>query len=320
MGRDFDLNFDSTKNSAQQSPPKIWCFASGKGGVGKSFVSSGMALSLAKLGKTVIAVDLDLTGANLHTSFGFGPTPISLRQYFEGTKKLDAVTLPTKYSNLKYIQGFWDSWSPTELTEIQIENLFQDLKKFNADYILLDLGPGGTQHYINIMNRSDEKFLISTPDVSSIEKTYRFIESYLCYSLKDSATKESYSELISALQESRFKSDSSGFFSFRDHLKKAENIQLSPFTSIDKNPIKLIINNTRNHAQHDLGFSMRSVCKKYYDLRLDYIGSVDHDGAALQIQKNKDHILDLHPFSPIVGQFLSTCKQLIDPEELRAVS
>lgn len=44
--------------------------ASGKGGVGKTFVSANLAIALAEMGHRVIAVDLDLGGSNLHAFFG----------------------------------------------------------------------------------------------------------------------------------------------------------------------------------------------------------------------------------------------------------
>jgi flagellar biosynthesis protein FlhG len=44
--------------------------ASGKGGVGKTFVSANLAIALAELGYRVITVDLDFGGANLHSFLG----------------------------------------------------------------------------------------------------------------------------------------------------------------------------------------------------------------------------------------------------------
>ena len=44
--------------------------ASGKGGVGKSVVASNLGLLLARRGKKVFLVDMDVGGANLHIMFG----------------------------------------------------------------------------------------------------------------------------------------------------------------------------------------------------------------------------------------------------------
>ena len=44
--------------------------ASGKGGVGKTFIAANLAIALAEMGHRVIAVDLDLGGSNLHSFLG----------------------------------------------------------------------------------------------------------------------------------------------------------------------------------------------------------------------------------------------------------
>ncbi len=43
---------------------------SGKGGTGKTMVTANLALLLAKTGKKVCLVDLDLGGADAHMLFG----------------------------------------------------------------------------------------------------------------------------------------------------------------------------------------------------------------------------------------------------------
>ena len=50
--------------------PTIIPVASGKGGVGKSFLTANLAIALAELGRKVIVADLDLGAANLHTFLG----------------------------------------------------------------------------------------------------------------------------------------------------------------------------------------------------------------------------------------------------------
>src|SRR5580658_9065765 len=42
----------------------------GRGGVGKSLVSVNLAVYLAQLGKSVVLIDLDQGGSNLHAHFG----------------------------------------------------------------------------------------------------------------------------------------------------------------------------------------------------------------------------------------------------------
>jgi Mrp family chromosome partitioning ATPase len=58
---------------------------SGKGGVGKSTVTTELALSLAERGKRVGVLDIDLTGPSLPEMFGLSQEQIhqSSQGYFE---------------------------------------------------------------------------------------------------------------------------------------------------------------------------------------------------------------------------------------------
>jgi flagellar biosynthesis protein FlhG len=64
---------------------------------------------------------------------------------------------------------------------------------------------------------------------------------------------------------------------------------------------------------------MKSVCNKFYDLSVDYVGSIDYDNAVWQSVKGGEPVLVAQPFTPLAGQFLTACKHLIAPEEIRAV-
>src|SRR5690606_2030065 len=91
------------------------------------------------------------------------------------------------------------------------------------------------------------------------------------------------------------------------------------FESLTNNPVRLLINGSRSQSNAELGHSMKSVCNKYYDLSIDYLGAINYDNAVWQSIRNREAVLLVQPFTPLAGQFFATCKQLIAPEELRAV-
>ncbi len=132
MERDLQKEYlESLERQAQtetNSLAKLWVVASGKGGVGKTFVSSSLGITLSKLGHKVVIVDLDLSGANVHTSLGLKPSHMNIRHFFEGVKSLQEIVIPTPFSHLSYVQGFWDSWTPTDFSYSQIHTLLPELK------------------------------------------------------------------------------------------------------------------------------------------------------------------------------------------------
>ncbi|HWU41911.1 MAG TPA: P-loop NTPase, partial [Bdellovibrio sp.] len=302
----------------KKSDAKLWVVASGKGGVGKTFVSSSLAITLSKLGHSVVIVDLDLSGANIHTSLGVNPSHMNIRHFFEGVKELQELVIPTALPRLSYVQGFWDSWTPVDFTMNQIDQLVPQMKSLRADFVIVDLGAGALEPHLNLFKAADEKFLITTPEPTSIEKTYRFIEAFVCHSLKENATPDAYGEMVSTLRSHRQRTLSKPF-SFRSYLKEQTGLQYDFFETLTTKPVRLIVNSTRSQMNADLGHSIKSVCNKYYDLGLDYLGCVDFDNAVWQSIRSREHVLTAQPFTPLAGQFLAACKQLIAPEELRAV-
>jgi flagellar biosynthesis protein FlhG len=321
----MDKNFGNLSSRARdltgkkdQAETQLWVVASGKGGVGKTFISASLGLTLSKLGHSVIVMDLDLTGANLHTALGIQPSNLSLRQYFEGTKTLQETVLPTPYPHLSYIQGFWDCWTPADFSSGLINQLATDIKGLKADYVIVDMSPGSVESHLALLKAAHEKILVTTPEPTSIEKTYRFVESFICHSLKAGSQPQAYEEMIKTLRDHRQRVLNRPF-SFRDHLKENPGFQNDLFESLTESPLRLIINTSRSQSNVDLGYSMKSVCNKYYDLGIDYVGAIDYDNAVWQSVRNREPVLVAQPFTPLAGQFLTFCKHLIDPSELRAV-
>ena len=312
------MSRESKNKENKVKVPKLWAVGSGKGGVGKTFVASGLALTLSKLGHSVVLVDLDLSGGNVHTILGSQPRVPNIRHYMQGEISLPELVVPTKFQNLSFVQGYWDSWASANITPPQIENLLGDLKALNANFVVVDLGAGNIETYLKIFNAADEKFLITNPEPTSIEKTYRFIESFVCTSIQENANGTAYEKLISTLRDHR-QGKLEKPFSFRAYLRNEEGFQFDHFETMTKSPVRLIVNSTRGKADIDLGYSIKSVCNKYFDLSIDYVEAIDFDNAVWQSVRNKEHILIAQPFTPLARQFFETCKHLIDPEDLRAV-
>lgn len=291
---------------------QLWVIGAGKGGVGKTFVSSSLGITLAKLNHKVLVIDFDISGANLHTSFGESPSSKNISQYFSKGQKLQELVMTTQIPRLSLIQGFWDSWAPTEISLEQVQAMITDCKELPYDYVLFDLGAGPSVAHLELFQRADERILISTSEPTSVEKNYRFMEAFICYSLKECTTKDSFGQLENALRSYR-STHKKGFFSFREHLANSVGINVDFFEKLHQKPLRLIINESRSRLDEDLGSSIKSVCHKYYDLSVDAAGCVDFDNAVWQSVKSREPILIEKPFTPLAGQFLTICKHLTNP-------
>ncbi|RYZ71056.1 MAG: hypothetical protein EOP09_05205, partial [Proteobacteria bacterium] len=78
----FEFPSRVSTGSAPRRLKQIWAVGGGKGGVGKSLLSSSLALSLSRAGHKTLAIDLDLGGANLHTTLGVDLPRQTLNDFF----------------------------------------------------------------------------------------------------------------------------------------------------------------------------------------------------------------------------------------------
>jgi flagellar biosynthesis protein FlhG len=307
-----ELVFSQAKSSSSKKRPRIWTVASGKGGVGKTFISTSLGVTLAKLGLSVVVIDLDISGANVHTALGFSPQPIGLRQFLTDKGPLREFVTPTKLSSLSFIQGIWNSWTHTDLSEEQVQSILTASRTLPYDFVVFDLGAGTLKSHLRAFHFADERFLVTSPEPTSLEKNYRFLEAYVSEDLKQYCNAADYQDLLREL-ENRKSTPSNQVFSFRSFIESHENIQLDYFRLFEQAPIRLVVNPCRTAANLQLGDSIISVCKRFFNLKIELFLSLDFDIAVWQCIKNREPFLQTNPMSPLAGQFSVSVKQLIGP-------
>jgi flagellar biosynthesis protein FlhG len=129
MEKDQVLVFEKNKSPASFFKPPIISFASGKGGVGRSFMVSSLGITLAKMGLRVVVIDFDFTGANLHSWFGQHPLNPNVGDYFKNPKlKLKELLNPTNIEELKIIHGFWPTWGIFNINAQYMAQFLEEMK------------------------------------------------------------------------------------------------------------------------------------------------------------------------------------------------
>lgn len=307
----------TTKSNGPHVEPKIWVIAAGKGGVGKTFIASSIAITLARLGSKVTLVDMDLAGANAHSFLGMPPSHLNIRHFFEGQKNIHELPVKSPIPKLSLIQGFWDSWNPVDVSLEQSMVFFKALKSLKTEHVILDISSGSSIANLEVLRRADERIIITDPEPVSIEKSYRMIESYICHSLKSGASPEAYQNLIQILREQRVGNKVEGF-TLKKYVNEHEGIEKNTFKDINMFPLKIIMNSSRSHIDQDLGHSIKSVCKKYFEINIEFLGSIDFDNAVWQSARKREPVLIAQPFTPLAGQFMSICKTLINTPLMKA--
>ncbi len=122
---------------------------SGKGGVGKSVVTSLIASHLAKKGKTVGILDLDITGPSIPMMFGVDERPIGGSSGIipvvsnEGIKIMSMSLLLPKNEDAVIWRGPMISGA--------VSHFLADIIWEELDYLLFDLPPGTSDVQLTLM-------------------------------------------------------------------------------------------------------------------------------------------------------------------------
>ena len=295
--------FDSISISASNRIKQVWAVGGGKGGVGKSLVASSLAISLARTGNKVTAVDLDLGGANLHTTLGVDLPRQTLSDFFSNrVQSLNDCTVPSGIPNLDLLSGAQDSVGVADLSHTDIVRLLQKLRELDTDYLVLDLGAGTTHNTLDFYLYADLGILTLLPEPTSIENGYRFIKSAYYRRLRQSRYLKEIRPLIDMAMDGK---NSLGIKSpsdlFREVNKTNPEAGLRLKQEIEKFRPKLIINQARTQTDVDIGFSIKTVCKKYFGIELDYVGYLDYDSAVWQAVRRKRPLVTEFPNSRLVS-------------------
>jgi flagellar biosynthesis protein FlhG len=167
-----------------RSGPVFIAVGGGKGGVGKSFVTASLALSLARdgarTGVRVAAVDLDLGGSNLNLFLGEPHPERELADFVDGrVETLGEVLQPTRLPNLRYVAGSFDMVTALDPLRERKLDLIRALVGLDADFVLLDLQAGATPVTLDFYFLGDVKLLVTNPEATAFHNAYGFLKNYV---------------------------------------------------------------------------------------------------------------------------------------------
>jgi len=164
----------------QEKRPIIISVGGGKGGVGKSMVSSNLAVQYAQAGFKTVLIDLDVGAANLHTIFGIRQPPRGLGEYFTTPRsQLIDYLIKTSVENLYLVPGSGFVPELANLKHLQKVKIINQMRSINADLILLDLGAGSSINVVDFFSMTNAGIIVTTPEPTAIVNTYEFLKNVI---------------------------------------------------------------------------------------------------------------------------------------------
>ena len=154
----------------------IIAITSGKGGVGKTFISANLAAALTRHGLKVLVLDADLGLANLDVVLNLHPK-ITLHDVFIGRASLEEAVIeaPGGFSVLLAGSGMVEYSRLTPEVRSEFINVVQTLAP-RYDVVLLDTGAGISDVVLFSVSLAAEVLIVATPEPTSLTDAYAAIK------------------------------------------------------------------------------------------------------------------------------------------------
>jgi flagellar biosynthesis protein FlhG len=175
---------------------RVITVTSGKGGVGKSNITLGLALALARLGKNVGVIDADIEFSNIDILLG-NATPYIISPLAEGCE-LYTPAVTEGPLGIRILSAQAKITDPYDLSDEQILAFWSQATVLNswADVILIDTGAGLNRTVLKFILAADEIVMVATPDPTSIIDAAILIKMYAMHQIYTKPQKESPIRLI----------------------------------------------------------------------------------------------------------------------------
>jgi flagellar biosynthesis protein FlhG len=309
------LNHRISKHAGVKAmEPTIIPIASGKGGVGKSFVAANLAMALAALGKRTVAVDLDLGGANLHTFFGLSNQFPGIGEFLKTQDtRLQELLVCCKNANLKFLPG--DGRTPflANMTFVQKRKLVSGLKGLDAEYILLDLGAGSSFNTLDFYGMSTKGLLVTTPEYPSIMNMLTFLKHQLLRTIERSfAENERILEILVSVYSQSMDTPQTLMGSLQENIAVVDHAAGKMMTDVLKACRPRVVFNLGGHLEDmEVAEQINKTLHSILSIEADYFGFIFEDPVVRQSVKERTAFFDTYPETATGRNFRCIAERIV---------
>ncbi|MGB5193404.1 MAG: helix-turn-helix domain-containing protein [Polyangiales bacterium] len=316
-------------------PPTTIAILGAKGGVGTSLFSANLAIYLATIGKRVLAVDADPSGADLHAMLGVGPRVapyVAPTPAFgvEGSLAslasiLDHDTINTlaprepvegPIPQLQWMDGGLSEPHRGSARRSSLRELGRRLSKQDADYAVVDLGSAATDAAIQFWCRSPHRLALTIPEPNAVSGLYRLVrKAFAVTALGDARDEREQSALHAAFAKAGHSPAPSDIASLMQlewpELGQALREQMASMR------FPFIVNQARLRADLELGDQVTVAVRRRYGVHLKYLGYVEHDDAVRSCSRKRRPLLLESPGCRASRNIEKIARRLFASQEVR---
>ncbi|HEY3315705.1 MAG TPA: MinD/ParA family protein [Bacillota bacterium] len=158
---------------------RVIAVTSGKGGVGKTNVTTNLGIALSQAGKRVLIIDTDLGLANADVVLGVTPQ-FTLSQVLKGEKSIAEVAVEGP-AGVRLIAGGSGFQELISLNNPRLSRFLTSLEAMEemADVILLDTGAGLSKNVLSFVLAADEVIVVTNPEPTALTDAYVTIKAII---------------------------------------------------------------------------------------------------------------------------------------------
>lgn len=312
--------YNSARGSAKAGSILV-AVGGGKGGVGKSFISSNLGIFLANMGFNTVLVDLDLGAPNLHSCLGEPPPKKHFHDYLRGkVEQLSDVAVATQFPKLRLISGANDHEELADISAQDRSQLMSSIYHLNADFTILDLSAGTHSATLDFFLMAQRHIVTLTPDPTSIENAYRFMKAVFYRKIKRYERQLQLEDIVANLMAHQEENHIRIPADLLNAILKADPQQGAKLREImNALSFEIVMNQTQGAKDVQLGRSIEAVCRKYFGLHVSTLGHIDHDNAVWRALRKRRPLTLEFPSSALYSQILAVARDLASPHLKKAV-
>lgn len=277
--------------SVPQHVRHVIAVGGGRGGAGKSVLAVNLAVYLVQLGRTVVLVDADPAGAQLHTMLEITlPSPPPSE---EDNPADELVPMRTPVPGLLLVPQGYTAGSTVPLRPGRKARWARKLRQLDADYVIIDLGSGTDPATLDLFLAADLGICVTAPEPPSVETTYRFARALFQRRVRRSVVNDRFK--LRLLE--RAQAELPPLPAPRELVAAVARYDTALATraaqELGRLRPRLVVNGSRLRSDSELGGAMCDMAQRYLGVDFDYIGHIEQDDSVwLSVVRRRPLLID----------------------------
>ncbi|MCP3945088.1 MAG: MinD/ParA family protein [Desulfobacteraceae bacterium] len=240
-------------------------------------IVANLGVLLARQGRRVVLVDLDLGASNLHTFIGQTDVGWGLERFLDKSiNRLEEVIVPTTIPNLFFISSKNCLTEVANLPNAQKQKIIRAIQKLDYDYVLMDLGAGTNFNMLDFFLTSNQGVFICTSEPTSIENVFNFIKAVYFRVIKKTLKQDTFKRVTRHLDFSGNTMDQSFRIINAVTKQDAEKGVLLKEKLSDFH-FRFVVNQLRQNDDPLLGSKIEKVCNRHFYSKFTFLGNIRFD-------------------------------------------